>query len=101
MNTRLRTRIRAGGSRFHYQQFDYSSSDTEHARSEDLLSGARDHPEAEPPALFEASMPPDEPPPSLKLPMSMSYHYFPNLKLSRRFLNLKMFPLQQRKPKYC
>ena len=62
MDTRLRTRMRAGGSRLHYQQFDYSSSDPERSRSDDLLSDARDHSQAEPPALFEASMPPDEQP---------------------------------------
>ena len=28
MNTRLRTKLRAGGSRVHYQQFDYSTSGT-------------------------------------------------------------------------
>ena len=27
MDSRLRTRMRAGGSRLHYQQFDYSTSD--------------------------------------------------------------------------
>ena len=40
MDTRLRTRMRAAGSRLHYQQFDYSTSDPERARSEDLLSDA-------------------------------------------------------------
>ena len=66
MDTRLRTRMRAGGSPLHYQQFDYSSSDPERPRSDDLLSDARDRPEAEPPALFEASMPPDEQPRSFE-----------------------------------
>ena len=28
MDTRLRTRMRAGGSRLHYQQFDYSSTES-------------------------------------------------------------------------
>ena len=60
MDTRLRTRMRAGGSRLHYQQFDFSSSDPERARSEDLMSDAPDHSEAEPPALLEPLMPPDE-----------------------------------------
>ena len=54
--------MRAGGSRLHYQQFDYSTSDPERARSEDLLSDAPDHPEAEPPALVGISMPPNEQP---------------------------------------
>ena len=66
MDTRLRTRMRAGGSRLHYQQFDYSSSYSESSRSDDLLSDARDHSQAEPPALFEASMPPDEQPRSFE-----------------------------------
>ena len=66
MDTRLRTRMRAGGSRLHYQQFDYSSSDSERSRSDDLLSDARDHSQEEPPALFEASMPPDEQPQSFE-----------------------------------
>ena len=29
METRLRTKLRAGGTRQHYQQFDYSTSDTD------------------------------------------------------------------------
>ena len=66
MDTRLRTRMRAGGSRLHYQQFDYSSSDPERSRSDDMLSDARDHSQAESPALFEASMHPDEQPRSLE-----------------------------------
>ena len=60
MDTRLRTRMQAGGSRLHYQQFDYSTSGQERALSEDLMSDAPDHFEAEPPALVEASMPPNE-----------------------------------------
>ena len=40
MHTRLRTRMQAGGSRLHYQQFDYSTSDPERERSENLLSDA-------------------------------------------------------------
>ena len=62
MDTRRRTRMRAGGSRLHYQQFDYSTSNTESARSEALLSDAPDHSGAESPALDEASVPPDEQP---------------------------------------
>ena len=60
MDTRLRTRMRAGDSCLHYQQFDYSSSDPERPRSEDLMSDAPDHSGAEPPALLEPLMPPDE-----------------------------------------
>ena len=60
MDTRLRARMRAGGSRLHYQQFDYSTSDTERERSEDLLSDEPNPSEAELPALVDASMPLDE-----------------------------------------
>ena len=62
MDTRLRTRMRAGGSRLHYQQFDYSTSDPERERSKDLLSDEPNPSEVEPPALVDASMPPDEQP---------------------------------------
>ena len=34
MDTRLRTKLRAGGSRMHYQQFDYSTSGTDDELSE-------------------------------------------------------------------
>ena len=37
MNTRLGTRMHAGGSRLHYQQFDYSSTDSDDERSDVLL----------------------------------------------------------------
>ena len=62
MDTRLHTRLRAGGNHVHYQQFDYdySSSDPERARFADLLSDAPDLSEAEPPALLDTLMPPDE-----------------------------------------
>ena len=60
MDTRLRTRMRAGGSRLHYQQFDYSTSDPERERSEDLLADEPNPSEAELPALVDASMPLDE-----------------------------------------
>ena len=99
MDTRLRTRMRAGGSRLHYQQFDYSSFDPERTRSEDLLSDARDYSEVEPPALFEASMPPDDLG-HLNMPMTTSCHFYASLKLSRRNLNRKICPLQLQKPKY-
>ena len=38
MDTRLRTKLRAGGSRMHYQQFDYSTSGTDDELSEVMLS---------------------------------------------------------------
>ena len=56
MDTRLRTRMRARGSRLHYQQFDYSTSDPERERSEDLLSDEPNPSEA----LVGASIPLDE-----------------------------------------
>ena len=37
MNTRPRTKLRAGGSRLHYQQFDYSTSETDEELSEAML----------------------------------------------------------------
>ena len=37
MNSRLRTKLRAGGSRQHYQQFDYSKSETDDEPSEAML----------------------------------------------------------------
>ena len=37
MDTRLRTKLRAGGSRMHYQQFDYSTSGTDDEMSEVML----------------------------------------------------------------
>ena len=37
MDTRLRTKLRAGGSRMHYQQFDYSTSGTDDELSEVML----------------------------------------------------------------
>ena len=38
MDTRLRTKLRAGGSSMHYQQFDYSTSGTDDELSEIMLS---------------------------------------------------------------
>ena len=37
MDTRLRTRLRAGGTRQHYQQFDYSTSETDDETSDAML----------------------------------------------------------------
>ena len=37
MDTRLRTKLRAGGSRVHYQQFDYSTSGTDDELSDVML----------------------------------------------------------------
>ena len=62
MDMRLRTRMRAGGSRLHYQQFDYFTSDPERERSEDLLSDSPNHSQVEPPVLVDSSVPPEEHP---------------------------------------
>ena len=51
LDTRLRTRMRVGGSRLHNQQFAYSSSSPECAHSDNLLSDVPDYSDAEPPAL--------------------------------------------------
>ena len=56
--------MQAGGSRLHSQQFDYSTSDPERERSEDLLSDEPNPSEAELPALVDALMPPDAQPKS-------------------------------------
>ena len=37
MDTRLRTKLRAGGTRQHYQQFDYSTSETEEETHNEML----------------------------------------------------------------
>ena len=63
MNTRLRTKLRAGGSRLHYQQFDYSTSDTDDEPSEAMLPIP-----TYPQDLEQTALPPD-PPPSLHLPI--------------------------------
>ena len=55
MDTRLRTKLRAGGSRMHYQQFDYSTSGTDDELSDVMLPV--------PPDLFDAGQAePDAPP---------------------------------------
>ena len=45
MDTRLRTRMRAGGSRLHYQQFNYSSTETEDERSDVFLPSTGNNPD--------------------------------------------------------
>ena len=44
MNTRLRTKLRAGGSRMHYQQFGYSTPGTDDELSDAMLSIATHQP---------------------------------------------------------
>ena len=55
MDTRLRTKLRAGGSRLHYQQFDYSTSGTDDELSDAMLSMPPDPIEAD---LVEPEAPP-------------------------------------------
>ena len=99
MDTRLRTRMRAGGCRLHYQQFDYSTTEPERVRSGDLLSLVPNPSEAEPPALVDASMLPMNNLCHLNLPIPTSYHYSPNLKLFPTYLKHKMLPRKQQKQK--
>ena len=66
MDTRLRTRMRAGGSRPHYQQFDHSSSESDDERSDVLLSSAQ----ANPDESGILSSPVDEPAPIPEMPIS-------------------------------
>ena len=64
MDTRLRTKLRAGGSRMHYQQFDYSTSGTDDELSDimlpvppDLINAGQAEPET-PPAASDQSISP-------------------------------------------
>ena len=64
MDTRLRTKLRAGGSRMHYQQFDYSTSGTDDELSDimlpvppDLIIAGQAEPET-PPAASDQSISP-------------------------------------------
>ena len=66
MDTRLRTRIRAGGSRIHYQQFDYSSTESDDERSDVFLPSARDNPNES--AILSSLV--DEPAPIPEMPIS-------------------------------
>ena len=66
MDTRLRTRTRAGGSRLHYQQFDHSETESEDERSDVLLSSAQVNPDE---SVILSSLV-DEPVPILEMPIS-------------------------------
>ena len=66
MDTRLRTRVPAGGSRLCYQQFDYSSTDSDDERSDILLSSAQVDPNES--AVLTPSR--NEPSPILEVPIS-------------------------------
>ena len=74
MDTCLRTKLRAGGSRMHYQQFDYSTSGTDDELSEimlpvppDPVDADRREPEPQPPSDQSIS-------PSHHLPQLFSDH---------------------------
>ena len=63
MDTRLRTKLRAGGTRQHYQQFDYSTSDTDNETHDEMLpiptySPQQVHTQPHPEAITDPS-PPD------------------------------------------
>ena len=66
MGTRLHTRVRAGGSRLYYQQFDYSSTDSHDERSDALLSSTQVDPNES--AVLSPSR--NEPAPILEDPIS-------------------------------
>ena len=66
MDTRLRTRTRAGGSRLHYQQFDHSETESEDERSDVLLSSAHVNPDE---SVGLSSLA-DEPAPIPEMPIS-------------------------------
>ena len=66
MDTRLRTRMRAGGSRLHYQQFDYSSTESDNERSDVLLSSVQANTDES--AILSSHV--DEPAPFPEIPIS-------------------------------
>ena len=66
MVTRLRTRMHAGSSRLHYQQFDYSSTDSDNEHSDVLLSSAQSNHNED--ALL--APPTDNPEPIAEMPLS-------------------------------
>ena len=66
MDTRLRTRMLAGGSRLHYQQFDYSSTESDDERSDVFLPSARTNPDES--AILSSLV--DEPAPIPEMPIS-------------------------------
>ena len=62
MDTRLRTKLRAGGTRQHYQQFDYSTSDTDDETHDEMLpipnySPQQVHIQPHPEAITDPSAP--------------------------------------------
>ena len=67
MDTRLRMKLRAGGSRMHYQQFDYSTSGTDDELSDVMLPVPPDPANA------------DQVKPEVPLPTSDHTHHLPQL----------------------
>ena len=82
MDTRLRTRMRAGGSRLHYQQFDYSSTESDDERSDVFLPSARASPDES--AILSSLV--DEPAPIPEMPIS------PLPTMEALFLRMKQCP---------
>ena len=66
MDTRLRTRMRVGDSRLHYQQFDYSATESDDERTDVLLSSAQANPDES--AILSSLV--DEPAPIPEMPIS-------------------------------
>ena len=67
MDTRLRTKVRAGGSRMHYQQFDYSTSSTDDELSDVMLPVPPDPVDAD-------QVEPEAPMPSSDQSVSPTHH---------------------------
>ena len=75
MDTRLRTKLRAGGSRMHYQQFDYSTSGTDDEASEVMLPMPPDPIDSDQRAPEVPHSPSDQSPsPTHRLPQLFSDH---------------------------
>ena len=75
MDTRLRTKLRAGGSRMHYQQFDYSTSGTDDEASEVMLPMPSDPVDSDQRAPEVPNSPSDQSPsPTHRLPQLFSDH---------------------------
>ena len=66
MDTRLRTRMRAGGSRLHYQHFGYSSTESDDERSDVVLPNAEINPDES--TILSSLV--DEPVPIPEIPIS-------------------------------
>ena len=96
MDTRLRTKLRAGGSRMHYHQFDYSTSGTDDELSEIMLPVPPD------PVDVDRREPEPQPPSDQSI---YQYHlpivylnYSPTM--SARALRHHKYPLPKNSPHY-